>query len=66
VMYQHYRLPVILLAQVILFFKLDFSTTLEVLYFGLASISVDTLFQLAINLLGFYGRGVSNEARKVG
>ena len=51
--YQIFRVPVIVMAQVPLFFLLDFSTTQGILLFSLLTIVADMIFQTLISVYGF-------------
>ncbi len=53
VKYQAWAVPVILTGQVVLFFCLDFSSTLGVLTFGLGTFIVGFVYQLFLNFFGF-------------
>lgn len=56
VKYQPYRAPVMFVGQAIMFITFDFSTTQNVLLFGLGSYLIDFMFQTLISASGFLFR----------
>ncbi len=57
--YQPFRVPFVLLGQVIMFVWFDFSTTLDVLLFSLGTMTLDALFQTILNFQGHFSQNAT-------
>lgn len=52
--YHSYSVPVTIICQIAMFYVLDFSSTQDVLLFGLGTLSIGFLYQLITNTFGLY------------